>query len=164
MMVSAVRVIVAGVSDAHVAQTEAAPECALDDCTVLRPDEIESRILRCGLSLRLRCAGYGREQRGQHDEPDDLHEQAPSEIFRGRERPENRVLDTERSYRSNRGSPAAHSASHSSRIRTGSHAKYSRLAATVSRPTVRRDSSCASNPRPIGRRRRPYHTVRTDLA
>ena len=51
MVMAAVRVIVAGVRNAHVAQTEAAPESAFDGGAVLRPYEIEKGILVCGLAL-----------------------------------------------------------------------------------------------------------------
>jgi hypothetical protein len=51
MMMAAVRVGVAGVGHAHVAQTKAAPESAFDDGAVLRPHEIEKSILVCGLAL-----------------------------------------------------------------------------------------------------------------
>jgi len=51
MMMAAVLKIVARVSDAHVAQTEATPKSALDCGAVLRPDEVENGILWCGLSL-----------------------------------------------------------------------------------------------------------------
>src|SRR5262245_53225474 len=51
MMMAAVRVGVARVRYAHVAQTKAAPERTLDDGAVLRPHEIETRVLRGGLSL-----------------------------------------------------------------------------------------------------------------
>ena len=51
MVMAAVRVIVAGVRNAHVAQTKAAPESAFDGGAVLRPYEIEKGILVCGLAL-----------------------------------------------------------------------------------------------------------------
>jgi len=61
VMMSAVRVAVAGVGHAHVAQTKAVPEPAFDDGAVLRPHEIEQSILRRGLSL----GGRGEWQTGE---------------------------------------------------------------------------------------------------
>lgn len=45
MMMAAVRVVIVGVGDPHVAQTETAPEPASDPCTVVRPYEIQERVL-----------------------------------------------------------------------------------------------------------------------
>ena len=52
MVMAAVWVTIARMSDAHVAQTEAAPKSAFDRGAVLRPHEIQKRILWRGLSLR----------------------------------------------------------------------------------------------------------------
>ena len=46
MMMAAVLVIIAGMRNAHVAQTKAAPEPAFDGEAVLRPYEIKQHILR----------------------------------------------------------------------------------------------------------------------
>jgi hypothetical protein len=60
MMMAAVRVIVAGVGDAHVPQAESNPEPAFDLCTVWRPYDVKISVLWCRLSLgkggtRYRC-------------------------------------------------------------------------------------------------------------
>ena len=54
MVVAAVRVAVARVSDPHVAETKAAPKSSFDDGAVLRPYEIQKGILRRGLPLSVR--------------------------------------------------------------------------------------------------------------
>ena len=51
MVVAAVRVAVARVSDPHVAETKAAPKSAFDDGAVLWPYEIQKGIFRRGLPL-----------------------------------------------------------------------------------------------------------------
>src|SRR5436190_2074066 len=53
MMMAAVLKIVACMRDAHVAQDEATPKSAFDDRAVLRPNEIQNRILRRGHSMSL---------------------------------------------------------------------------------------------------------------
>jgi len=63
MVMAAVRVIVAGVRNAHVAQAEAAPESAFDDGAVLRSHEIEKGILVCGLVLSGRGEWQASERR-----------------------------------------------------------------------------------------------------
>src|SRR5690242_17316306 len=62
MMMAAVMKVVARVGDAHVAQTKATPEPAFDHRAVLRPNEIQDRILWRGLSLCVRCARRKRER------------------------------------------------------------------------------------------------------
>src|SRR3982074_1208982 len=54
MVMAAVFEIIARMSYAHVAQTEATPKSAFDRGAVLRPHEIEKGILRRGLSLSIR--------------------------------------------------------------------------------------------------------------
>ena len=54
MVMAAVLEIIARMSYAHVAQTEAAPESAFDRGAVLRPHEIQNGILWRGLSLSRR--------------------------------------------------------------------------------------------------------------
>src|SRR3954464_7739204 len=71
MMMPAVRVSVAGVGHAHVAQAKTAPESAFDDGAVLRPHEIKQCILRRGLSL----GGCGEWQASEcHRQNDPLHD------------------------------------------------------------------------------------------
>ena len=54
MVLAAVLEIIARMSYAHVAQTEATPKSAFDRRAVMRPHEIEKRILWRGLSLSTR--------------------------------------------------------------------------------------------------------------
>ena len=63
VMMSAVRVAVAGVGHAHVAQAKAAPEPTFDGEAVLRPYEIKQHILRRGLSLSMCGEGQASERR-----------------------------------------------------------------------------------------------------
>src|SRR5262249_48081922 len=62
-MMAAVLEFVARMSDAHVAQAKAAPEPALDGRAVLRPDEVENRVLSGRLSLCLRRERRQRQRR-----------------------------------------------------------------------------------------------------
>src|SRR5262249_43953557 len=73
MMMTAVLKIVAGVGDAHSAQTETTPEAAFHRSPVLRPNEIKKRVLCRRLSLSLDGARHGRQRRGEHNKPDDPH-------------------------------------------------------------------------------------------
>ena len=63
MMMAAVLKIVACMRDAHVAQAEATPKSAFDDRAVLRPNEIQNRILGRGLSLSVGCARHRQQRR-----------------------------------------------------------------------------------------------------
>src|SRR6201987_106389 len=77
MMMSAVRIIIAGMGDAHVAQSKTTPEAALDDSAVLRPDKAKKRVLGRRLSLRL-CGIRERQKHCcQRNGRDDPHERAP---------------------------------------------------------------------------------------
>ena len=51
MMMAAVLVMIAGMRNAHVAQTKAAPESAFNGGAVLRPHEMEKSVVVCGLAL-----------------------------------------------------------------------------------------------------------------
>src|SRR5437660_298414 len=61
MMMAAVLKIVACVRDTHVAQAEATPKSAFDHGAVLRPNEIQNRILCRGLSLSVGSARHSRK-------------------------------------------------------------------------------------------------------
>jgi hypothetical protein len=63
MMMAAVMKIVARVGDTHVAQTKTTPEPAFDHGAVLRPNEIQNRILWRGLSLSVGSARHSRQRR-----------------------------------------------------------------------------------------------------
>src|ERR1700693_2959978 len=63
MMVSAVLKIVARVGDTHVPQTETTPKPASNRGTVLRPNEIQNRVLWRRLSLSVGSARHRRQRR-----------------------------------------------------------------------------------------------------
>src|SRR5260370_10720884 len=74
MVMAAVFEIIARMSYAHVAQTEATPKSAFDRGAILRPHEIEKGILRRGLSLSIRGKWQTSQDYGQRDQPGDLHD------------------------------------------------------------------------------------------
>src|ERR1700730_17187174 len=74
MMMAAVLEIIAGVSYAHIAQTEPTPESAFDRGAILRPHEIEKGILWRGPSLRKRGKWQTGQEYGERDQPGDLHD------------------------------------------------------------------------------------------
>src|ERR1700682_4164826 len=63
MMMAAVLKIVARVGDTHVPQTETTPESTSNRSAVLRPNEIQNRILWRGLSLSVGSARHSRQRR-----------------------------------------------------------------------------------------------------
>src|SRR5947207_16028652 len=74
MMMAAVRVAVAGVGHAHVAQPKAAPEPAFDGKAVLRPNEIENGVLRRGLALSGGREWKASERSCKNDAPHGFHD------------------------------------------------------------------------------------------
>ena len=83
MVMAAVRVIVAGVRYAHVAQSKAAPEATLDDGAVLWPHEIQMGILVRGLALS-ECGKWHADQGRSEDKPlHQFHGKLASTLLRG---------------------------------------------------------------------------------
>src|SRR2546429_9535999 len=100
MMMAAVRKIVARVGDTHVPQTETTPESTFNHCAVLRPNEIQNRILWSGLALGMGSARHNRQRHREHDKPGDLHGRSPLASFKETVRPAFRVSDIEGAGRS----------------------------------------------------------------